>query len=119
MRFLYSTYIYLMIKAQNFLSASELDPNTDPLDTLSKGVKNPDKYSRAIIQNLYQVILVVFIAGAAVTFIMALIKLLTAPAGKSRSEAKSELVFRLILIGVFFSMGTIFTLIVNALQGIV
>ena len=97
--------------------AETMNPLTDPLVELSKN-GSTDKYSRTFFSSIYQVILVIFVTGVALTGLIALAKALISPDGKGRNEAKSALIYKFILIVCFFVAVPLFGVLVSAIMAI-
>lgn len=107
-----------IIKFKCMLNSTSLDPMTDPLEELSK-TGETDAYTKGFLSSIYQVILVVFLSGIAITGVVALIKILLAPNGKGRSDAKSELILKFALLVGFFAAVPLFGLLVAAIFSLI
>lgn len=97
---------------------NELDPNADPLELLKDGSNDVDETTKAFLQNIYQIIQVLFVAGIAFTFEIALIKFVFATCGTTLEELKKEVSFKIGLIILFFGLVFIINLVVEAIKAI-
>ena len=97
----------------------DIDVNTDPLanlkDTSDNGV---GKYMRQIIRNFYSVLETLFVTGIAVTILGVLIKIALSKEGKGRNEGKSDLLFKVLLVVVFFALIPIVNTLIAAVKQI-
>lgn len=97
---------------------SKISTDTDPLKEMSKNGK-PDEYTKHFFSTIYQVVLIVFIAGVAITALVLCAKLIMAKDGKGRNEVKGELVGKFFLVIIFFTAIPLIGVLVNALLKVI
>lgn len=98
---------------------NELAPDSDPLEILENGSDDVSDATKAFLQNIYQVIQILFIAGVALTLEIALIKVVLSASGTTLEELKKEVGFKIGLVVLFFSFIFIINLVVEAVKAII